>query len=266
MDRADLANKLFFVAPIGAEGSDERRNSDKVMRNVVEGAASSVGLETVRADKVSEAGKITDQINDYLRQCSVVVADLSGHNPNVMFEFGYRYALGKPVIPLIKKGDTIPFDMKDIRTIFYTNDVDDAKDAERQLTDMLRIELARGKSEGSESTSDDPAPDSDRGGSIEALRGDVSKLLEGTYLTIHLIEQLRNDVKERESSIIGMQLMNQLIPSMSQSPAGLFELLAVAAEAKEHGKELSPAEALRAMASAATQSRKQPLPKSPRRK
>ena len=51
----------FAVTPIGGEGSDIRRRSDQILRYVIEPVAAELDYETIRADKISQPGMITDQ-------------------------------------------------------------------------------------------------------------------------------------------------------------------------------------------------------------
>jgi hypothetical protein len=52
----------------------------------------------------------------------LIVADLTDHNPNVHYELGVAHSLRKHVIPMIVKGQTLPFDNMPVRTIFYSRD------------------------------------------------------------------------------------------------------------------------------------------------
>ena len=54
-----------------------------------------------------------------LQHDELVIADLTGLNPNVMFEVGYRFALEKDIIFIAQKGTNIPFDISTRRTFFY---------------------------------------------------------------------------------------------------------------------------------------------------
>jgi tetratricopeptide (TPR) repeat protein len=72
-----------------------------------------------RADEIAEPGRITDQIIEAIKRADFVVADLTGNNPNVMYELGYAQALGKPTILLNQAVDKTPFDTKDLRQIVY---------------------------------------------------------------------------------------------------------------------------------------------------
>ena len=65
---------------------------------------------------------------------------MTGHNANVFYEFGYRQALGKLVIPIIEEGHSIPFDVTTLRTIKYaTNDLDKANTAINRLKEAIEI-------------------------------------------------------------------------------------------------------------------------------
>jgi hypothetical protein len=107
----------FVIAPIGEEGSDTRRRSDQVLEHVIKPSAKECGYEAVRADAISEPGIITSQIIQHLLEDDLVIADLSGRNPNVFYELAVRHAVKKPVVQIIQSGESIPFDVAATRTI-----------------------------------------------------------------------------------------------------------------------------------------------------
>jgi hypothetical protein len=106
----------FFIAPIGSEGSEERKHSDLVLRQLVEPALAGQ-LKVIRADEIEAGGMITTQVIEYVAKARLVVADLSFHNPNVFYELALRHGCRKPVIHLIRKCDKIPFDISQSRMI-----------------------------------------------------------------------------------------------------------------------------------------------------
>jgi hypothetical protein len=112
----DWSTMCFFIAPIGSEGSDERKHSDLVLRQLVEPALVEQ-LKVVRADEIDAGGMITTQVIEYIAKSRLVVADLSFHNPNVFYELALRHGCRKPVIHLIRKCDKIPFDISQSRII-----------------------------------------------------------------------------------------------------------------------------------------------------
>ncbi len=117
MPGQDAAKVCFVIAPIGEEGSDIRRRSDQVFKHIVTPAAKECGYETIRADTISEPGMITSQVIQHLLDDALVVADLTGRNPNVFYELAVRHAVRKPVVQVIQAGEPIPFDVSQSRTI-----------------------------------------------------------------------------------------------------------------------------------------------------
>ena len=73
----------FFIAPIGEPDTAVREDSDQVLRHIVRPAASRFGFNAVRADEIAEPGIITSQVIERIVESPLVIADLTGHNPNV---------------------------------------------------------------------------------------------------------------------------------------------------------------------------------------
>lgn len=72
-----------------------------------------------RLKEVIHAGKISEDIVNGLKQSALCIADITGDNPNVMWEIGYAMALGKKIIIISQDINSIPFDLKDHRIIKY---------------------------------------------------------------------------------------------------------------------------------------------------
>lgn len=62
---------------------------------------------------------ITRTIVKKLFQADIVIVDISGLNPNVMFELGLRLSLPKVTIIIQSDDTTLPFDIKDFYTLSY---------------------------------------------------------------------------------------------------------------------------------------------------
>ncbi|MDA0270261.1 MAG: hypothetical protein O2919_04450 [Chloroflexi bacterium] len=128
----------FVISEIGEAGSPIRIRADKILRHVIAPAAEVAGFAYPdRADAIRRPDMISPQIIQKLVNADVVVADLSGHNPNVFYELALRHAFTKPAILLFDPSTPLPFDVKDLRGIPITTDVQDAIDAKDQLTRML---------------------------------------------------------------------------------------------------------------------------------
>lgn len=136
--------ECFFIAPIGADGSDERRRSDGILRYIVSRAAAEVGLVAVRADAIAEPGNITLQVIEHVISARAAVVDVTGRNANVFYELGIRHAAQLPVV-LISEERDLPFDVAQLRTIFFSRtDLESAEDCREQVAQQLGAAVSRG--------------------------------------------------------------------------------------------------------------------------
>jgi len=140
---SDWDKVCFYITPIGDDGSDSRKHADMMLKHLIEPVFSSLGFRVVRADKIERSGLITQQIFEHLGRSRISVADLSFNNPNAFYELGIRHMTRQPTIQIIRKGDRIPFDVSQGRTITIdTSDVytvmDRIESARRELTEHAK--------------------------------------------------------------------------------------------------------------------------------
>lgn len=109
----------FVISPIGKEGSEVREHADDVWKFIIQPALNDAGIRGYRADHMLEAGRITDQMYQSILGEDFCIALLTFHNPNVFYEVAIAQSAGKPVIMLIQKGSTLPFDVHNTRVIEY---------------------------------------------------------------------------------------------------------------------------------------------------
>ncbi|GAA2593288.1 hypothetical protein GCM10010435_85320 [Winogradskya consettensis] len=76
-------------------------------------------IKVYRADEIAEPGRISFQVLEAIREADLIIADLTGSNPNVMYELGYAHAAEKDVVILNQEVNDSPFDVKDFRQITY---------------------------------------------------------------------------------------------------------------------------------------------------
>jgi hypothetical protein len=132
---ADYSKTCFIITPIGADDSLERKHANMMLNHLIKPVCEELGLNVVRADTIDKAGLITHQILDYIARSAYCIADLSFNNPNVFYELGVRHVCQLPTVQVIRKGDKIPFDVSQGRTIIIdTSDI---------YTIMDRFESAR---------------------------------------------------------------------------------------------------------------------------
>lgn len=108
----------LFIAPLKGDDSATRERSQDVYASLVIPAAKQAGFspDFVLDD---EPGTILNHIVRSIKDARVVVADLTGNNFSVGYEFGFAHMIKKPTIPLVKRGSEKPFDVQTMRAIEY---------------------------------------------------------------------------------------------------------------------------------------------------
>lgn len=137
--RGSVMKKCFVVSPIGDAGTDIRKNADQLYQHIIKPVCEKCGFAAQRVDEFNTSNSITQEILDALNDYDLVIADLTGHNPNVFFEIGYRTKSQKPIIHLKRKDETIPFDVSSIRTFEYDlTDLDMVTATRDRLEQVIR--------------------------------------------------------------------------------------------------------------------------------
>jgi hypothetical protein len=108
----------FAIGPYGEEDSDTRKWSNFLYEKILEPVLRD-DFTVQRTIDDPEPGRILARIERDLQTACVVVADLTGANPNVYFEMGYRYAQQRPTVYVARCGTALPFDVRgdDVITI-----------------------------------------------------------------------------------------------------------------------------------------------------
>lgn len=92
---------------------------DDYYETIYQPAITAAGLKPHRADDLYRPSTIVNDIWAYTRRAKLLLADLTGKNPNVFYELGLAHALAKPVILVAESMDDIPFDLRALRIIVY---------------------------------------------------------------------------------------------------------------------------------------------------
>lgn len=73
----------------------------------------------IRADDIYDNRPIIEDIWKSINEARIVVAELTGRNPNVFYEVGIAHTVGKEVILITQSMDDVPFDLRHLRCIVY---------------------------------------------------------------------------------------------------------------------------------------------------
>ncbi len=94
------------------------------LENVIQTTLRESGLEPLSAEQNNRTGKrqVGESIKRDIERADLVIADLTGSNPNVMYEVGYAHALQKSVLPIISSKNEIPYALVDYQFLVYEQD------------------------------------------------------------------------------------------------------------------------------------------------
>lgn len=123
----------FVISPFGEP-------FDTYFEQILKPALEECGLFAVRGDSIYRPTTIVDEIWQGIRDAKLLIAELTGRNPNVFYELGLAHAISKPVILISESIDDVPFDLRAIRVLLYNKN-------HPSWGDQLKISLARAISE-----------------------------------------------------------------------------------------------------------------------
>lgn len=98
-----------------------------------------VGFTVERADDIYGTQPIIEDIWEQINSAEIVLADVTGKNPNVMYEIGMAHTVGRPVIIVTQDINDVPFDLKQYRCIIYEYTPRGMKELQRQVEGTLRF-------------------------------------------------------------------------------------------------------------------------------
>jgi hypothetical protein len=104
---------IFLLMPFNLDYAE----TYSTVKNVCQEA----GFRCLRGDEKVVSGEILRHILNEIVKARLVIADITGRNPNVFYELGIAHALGKPVLLISQTSQDIPFDISHVRVLTYRN-------------------------------------------------------------------------------------------------------------------------------------------------
>src|SRR4051794_40468343 len=126
--------EAFVICPIDRPGSPVRARSDLLMESVVEPVlAGRFSCGVGRADYYFDDPDFTEIIHRRIARADLIIADLTGLNPNVMYELGHCHLMGLPCVLFVDSVRNLPSDINHHKAIEYS--------ASQLRSESTRIEL-----------------------------------------------------------------------------------------------------------------------------
>jgi hypothetical protein len=130
-----MQKHIFFVSPFGKENTEHRIKSDSIFTQlkfifdqlklpkdyIFLNSQDGIEFKIERSDHMHHVNIVKTMLNQ-LEKAHLVIVDITGLNPNVMYELGLRIGMEKPVIVLrdsSESNEEIPYNIRDIRIIFF---------------------------------------------------------------------------------------------------------------------------------------------------
>jgi hypothetical protein len=133
--------RCFVIQPFDAGKFDKR------YEQVLKPAIVAADLEPYRVDLDSRADVPIEAIESGIREAAVCLADISTDNPNVWYELGYAFAVGKSVVMVCsKEREKYPFDIQHRAVISYAAEAPmDFTTLQHKITERLNAGVKKGE-------------------------------------------------------------------------------------------------------------------------
>lgn len=138
----------FVIMPFGSgdEYTGGEVESTYVFNEVIKpavieaiGQGKEESVEIVKEVEKHVPGNIPADIIKNLARADVVIADLTGRNPNVYLELGIRYTLKHSgTVLMMQKGGKLPFNIGHMRSVYYSTQRYDQEDGRNALVSALQ--------------------------------------------------------------------------------------------------------------------------------
>lgn len=139
--------RCFVITPIGEDNSTIRKKAEGLINAVIEPVLNLLDIEMIVPHRMTKPGSITVQVIEEILESELVIANLTGLNPNVMYELAVRHAVRKPIVTICEDNTKLPFDIAQERTIFYTDDLFTVEPLKKKILEKIEISLNEDKSD-----------------------------------------------------------------------------------------------------------------------
>lgn len=103
--------QVFVLTPFNSEEEETYQT--------VKAACAAAKLSCIRGDEDNATGDVLRYITRRIAQSAIIIANISGRNPNVFYELGISESLSKRIIIIDRSGSGVPFNVSSKRIVFF---------------------------------------------------------------------------------------------------------------------------------------------------
>jgi len=129
---SNMKPHIFVAMPFAKEMED-------VYIFGIQGPINTAGYLCERVDMEIFSGDILGRIKSRIETAELVVADLTGGNPNVYLEVGYAWGKSRPTLLIARQGGELKFDVRGQRCIIYESIADLANKLTKDLSQIQAL-------------------------------------------------------------------------------------------------------------------------------
>jgi DNA-binding ferritin-like protein len=124
-----IERRAFVLMPFDSE-------FNAVYDGLIKTALEEVGYVVTRADSVIDQQNVLRDIVTGIDRAQLIVADLTGLNPNVFYELVIAHGLGVPTVLITQSAEELPFDLRTYRVSEYSTRFDEAEQLQASLREV----------------------------------------------------------------------------------------------------------------------------------
>lgn len=128
--------QCLLITPLGEDYSKVREAVTQMLMEI--------GVEPILVENMAPKEQIIEMILRSINRADFIIADLTGKNPNVMYEVGFAQALKKPLFLIVQQdSEPLPSDMSG--HLFFVYDLSSLEQLQLTIREWVSRYLARRK-------------------------------------------------------------------------------------------------------------------------
>lgn len=120
---------------------------DDIYQYGIKQACAELDIIAERVDEQIYSETMLERIYRQIDNADIIIADMTGKNPNVFYEVGYAHAKGKHCALITQRPEDIPFDLQHHFHIIYSGRIKELKDRLLPRLEWMTKEIEKAKAE-----------------------------------------------------------------------------------------------------------------------